>query len=116
MGIVLLVPIVPQMYANFSAVPNADYLIQGGVLTMPALCIALFSAFAGWLADAVGRRRLLIGAVLLYSVVGIAPIFLDNLYAIIVSRIGAEAGLRRSTNAANHALVEVAELLSAESG
>jgi len=88
MGIVLLVPIVPQMYANFSAVPNADYLIQGGVLTMPALCIALFSAFAGWLADAVGRRRLLIGAVLLYSVVGIAPIFLDNLYAIIVSRIG----------------------------
>ena len=88
MGIVLLVPIVPQMYANFSAVPNADYLIQGGVLTMPALCIALFSAFAGWLADAVGRRRLLIGAVLLYSVVGIAPIFLDNLYAIIVSRVG----------------------------
>ena len=88
MGIVLLVPIVPQMYANFSAVPNADYLIQGGVLTMPALCIALFSAFAGWLADAVGRRRLLICAVLLYSVVGIAPIFLDNLYAIIVSRIG----------------------------
>ena len=88
MGIVLLVPIVPQMYANFSAVPNADYLIQGGVLTMPALCIALFSTFAGWLADAVGRRRLLIGAVIIYSVVGIAPIFLDNLYAIIVSRIG----------------------------
>jgi MFS family permease len=88
MGIVLLVPIVPQMYAHFDAVPNADYLIQGGVLTMPALCIALFSTFAGWLADAVGRRRLLIGAVLVYSVVGIAPIFLDNLYAIIVSRIG----------------------------
>jgi MFS family permease len=88
MGIVLLVPIVPQLYVHFSAVPNADYLIQGGVLTMPALCIALFSAFAGWLADAVGRRRLLIGAVLLYSVVGIAPIFLDNLYAIIASRVG----------------------------
>lgn len=88
MGIVLLVPIVPQMYAHFGAVPNADYLIQGGVLTMPALCIALFSTFAGWLADAVGRRRLLIGAVIVYSLVGIAPIFLDNLYAIIVSRIG----------------------------
>ena len=88
MGIVLLVPIVPQMYAHFSAVPNADYLIQGGVLTMPALCIALFSTFAGWIADAVGRRRLLIGAVILYGVVGIAPIFLDNLYAIILSRIG----------------------------
>ena len=88
MGIVLLVPIVPQMYAHFSTVPNADYLIQGGVLTMPALCIALFSTFAGWLADAVGRRRLLIGAVILYSVVGIAPIFLHDLYAIIASRIG----------------------------
>ena len=88
MGIVLLVPIVPQMYAAFSAVPKADYLIQGGVLTMPALCVALFSTFAGWLADAVGRRRLLIGAVITYSVVGIAPIFLDNLYAIIFSRIG----------------------------
>ncbi len=88
MGIVLLVPIVPQMYAHFSTVANADYLIQGGVLTMPALCIALFSTFAGWLADAVGRRRLLIGAVILYSVVGISPIFLDDLYAIIASRIG----------------------------
>src|ERR1700683_3350095 len=75
MGIVLLVPIVPQMYANFSAVPNADYLIQGGVLTMPALCVALFSTFAGWLADAVGRRRLLIGAGIIYSGVGIGPIF-----------------------------------------
>jgi MFS family permease len=31
---------------------------------------------------------LLIGAVILYGVVGIAPIFLDNLYAIILSRIG----------------------------
>jgi MFS family permease len=87
MGIVLLVPIVPQMYAHFRAIANADYLIQGGVLTMPALCIALFSTLAGWLADAVGRRRLLVGAVIFYSVVGIAPIFLDNLYAIIASRV-----------------------------
>lgn len=88
MGIVVLIPVLPQLMAQFSHVPGYQYLIQGGVLTMPALCIALFSPLAGWLADRYGRRRILIGAMSCYGLIGIAPAFLDNLYAIIATRIG----------------------------
>jgi len=88
MGIAVLVPVVPQLMAQFQSVPNYQYIIQGGVLTMPALCITLFSPLAGWLADRFGRRRILIAAMLVYGVMGIAPTFLDNLFAIVGSRVG----------------------------
>jgi MFS family permease len=88
MGIAVLVPVVPQLMAHFQGVPNFQYLIQGGVLTMPALCITLFSPLAGWLADRFGRRRILIAAMVAYSAFGIAPILLDNLSAIVGSRVG----------------------------
>lgn len=85
MAIVLLAPVVPQLMAEFHTVPNADYLVPI-VLTMPALCIALLSPVAGALGDYFGRRRLLIISLALYGVVGLAPIFLTDLTAIIVSR------------------------------
>lgn len=88
MGIVVLVPILPQLMAQFSTVPNHDYLIQGGVLTLPSLCIMLFSPLAGWLADRLGRRRLLMISMAVYAFLGVAPVFLDNLFAIIATRMG----------------------------
>src|ERR1700736_6494226 len=91
MGIIVLVPVLPQLMAHFDTVPNYRYLIQGGVLTMPALCVMVFSPLAGWLADRFGRRRLLILAMVLYALSGIAPVFLDDLYAIIASRVAVGA-------------------------
>lgn len=88
MGIVVLVPVVPSMMEQFSSVPNHAYLVQGGILTMPALCAMLFSPAAGWLADRFGRRSLLIGSMIAYAIAGIAPIFLDNIWAIIATRVG----------------------------
>jgi MFS family permease len=88
MGIVILIPVLPQMMGHFSEVPNFRYLIQGGVLTMPALCVMLFSPLAGWLADRFGRRRILMTSMVAYAVLGVAPIFLDDLYAIIATRVG----------------------------
>jgi MFS family permease len=88
MGIIILVPVLPQIMAHFQQVPNYKYLIQGGVLTMPALCVMLFSPLAGWLADLFGRRRILIASMIVYAFLGIAPLFLDDLYAIIASRVG----------------------------
>ena len=85
MAIVLLAPVVPQLMVEFKDVPNADYLVPV-VLTMPALCIALLSPIAGALSDYVGRRRLLIASLALYGLVGLAPIFLTDLTAILVSR------------------------------
>jgi MFS family permease len=61
--------------------------VIGGVLTMPAIWVLLFSPAAGWMADRWGRRNLLVVSMVIYAFVGIAPAFLDNLYAIIASRI-----------------------------
>lgn len=88
MGIAVLVPVIPQLMGHFQDVPHYQYLIQGGVLTMPALCVTLFSPLAGWLADRLGRRRILIAAMLVYGALGIAPLVLDNLWAIVGSRVG----------------------------
>ena len=88
MGIAVLVPVVPQLMTHFQSVPNYQYLIQGGVLTMPGLCVAIFSPLAGWLADRFGRRRILIVSMIAYSAFGIAPILLDNLFSIVASRVG----------------------------
>jgi MFS family permease len=88
MGVIVLVPVVPQMMAHFAYVPGHEYLIQGGVLTMPALFMALSSPAGGWLADRFGRRRLLILAMVCYAIVGVAPVFMDNLIAIIATRVG----------------------------
>ncbi len=86
MGALLLVPLVPMIAAEYQGRPNLDYWI-GALLTVPALCIALFSIAAGALADRVGRRRLLICCLAIYGVAGAAPILLRGFDAMLVSRV-----------------------------
>jgi len=87
LGAVLLAPVMPGMQAHFADTPGASVLVPIA-LTLPALMIALLAPFAGVLADRLGRRRLLLGAMLLYSVFGLLPIWLESLSAIIISRAG----------------------------
>ncbi|MBB5747026.1 MFS transporter [Brevundimonas variabilis] len=87
MGVLVIAPILPQLMAAYADVPGIAFL-GPVILTVPAVCIALFSPFAGWLADRVGRRKMLIAAMLLYAPLGAAPLFLDDIYAILASRIG----------------------------
>lgn len=87
MAIVLLAPILPQMLAEYSAIPGFDYWVPM-ILTVPALCVALFSPVAGMLGDWFGRRRLLLWSFVAYAVVGVAPVFLTDIKAILLSRIG----------------------------
>lgn len=86
MAIVLLAPILPALLAEFSKVPNYEYLVPM-ILTVPALCVALFSPVAGILGDWFGRRRLLLWSFIGYAIVGIAPIFLADLRLILASRV-----------------------------
>jgi len=88
MGIVLLVPVLPEIMHEFQAVPGSAYLVQLGILTMPAGCVLLFSPPSGALADRYGRRPLLLGSMIVYAFMGIAPIFLSSIWAIIASRVG----------------------------
>ncbi len=86
MGIVVLLPILPAMAEHFKNVPGIALWVPI-LLTIPSLIIVLFAPVAGYLSDIFGRRRILIAAMLVYAVVGIAPFFLENLYQILACRI-----------------------------
>jgi MFS family permease len=86
MAVVLLAPVVPQLMQAFAGVPNHEYWVPM-ILTVPSLCVALLCPFAGMLADYFGRRTLLLVALAGYAVVGIAPIFLQTLPLILLSRV-----------------------------
>lgn len=87
MAITSLVPVLPVLLREFSDVPGSEALVPIA-LTIPALCVALFSPLAGWLSDRVGRKPVLVTTLALYAVTGILPWFLTDLFAIIASRIG----------------------------
>lgn len=86
MGIVSLIPIIPQLFTQFHDAPNANFWVPA-IITAPSICIALLSPVVGAIADKLGRRNMLLGALLLYAMVGAAPLFLSTLSAIIASRI-----------------------------
>ena len=86
MGLVVLVPVLPQLMAHFHVVPGVEFLVPL-MLTLPALCVALLAPVAGTVVDFFGRRRTLIGGLVIYAIAGVLPMFLDSLSAIIASRI-----------------------------
>lgn len=85
MGIVALVPVLPMLLREFAAVPGSAVLVPVA-LTIPALCIALFSPVAGALSDRLGRKPVLLAAMLVYGLVGALPLLLKDLTAIIGAR------------------------------
>jgi len=86
LGAVLIAPVLPRMQDHFADVPGAKTLVPV-VLTIPALALALLAPFAGVIVDRLGRKRLLVVATLLYAVFGTAPLWLEPLGAIVVSRV-----------------------------
>lgn len=87
LGAVLLAPILPTLNQAFADTPGVAILVPLA-LTLPALFVALFSPLAGYIADRVGRKKLLIFAMLAYSIFGTAPLWLATLESIALSRIG----------------------------
>ncbi|MFT4307541.1 MAG: MFS transporter [Microbacterium sp.] len=95
LGSVLLSPILPAMQQHFDDVPGVSVWVPL-VLSTPALLIAIGSPFAGAIVDKLGRRRLLIGSLIAYAILGTAPLYLNTLWAILLTRVGvgiAEAGV-----------------------
>lgn len=87
MGSVMVAPILPRLGAEFGPLePRADLLVPLAI-TGPALAIALCAPLAGWLADRVGRKALLVIATLLYAVLGALPAMLDSLPSIVGTRL-----------------------------
>jgi predicted MFS family arabinose efflux permease len=87
LGAVLLAPILPSMEDAFAGTPGVSALVPI-TLTIPALMIGLLAPFAGGIVDRFGRTRLLVVALVVYAVFGTAPLWLEGLPAIVLSRAG----------------------------
>ena len=87
LGAVLLAPILPTLSQVFAGTAGVAILVPL-TLTLPALFVALFSPLAGYVADCVGRKQLLVFAMLAYAAFGTAPLWLTSLESIAVSRVG----------------------------
>ncbi|MDP5133728.1 MAG: MFS transporter [Paraglaciecola sp.] len=86
MAIISLVPVLPLLLMEFSHVSGSVFLVPIA-MTIPALCVALFSPLAGWISDKVGRKSILLGALVVYALIGLLPFFLTDLFHIIVTRV-----------------------------
>src|SRR3712207_1217856 len=84
LGAVLLAPVLPRIQDAFEGTPGVEALTPI-VLTAPALVIGLTAMIAGRIADRVGSKRLLVGARVVYAVVGAAPLWLASRHLIVVS-------------------------------
>lgn len=100
-GSTLFAPVLPHMIEHFAAVAHAGLLAPLALVT-PALFVALLAPVAGMLTDRLGRRRVLIAALMVYAAAGVVPFWIDNLHAIILTRavVGiAEAGVMTASTA-----------------
>lgn len=81
-----LVADLPVLLEVFRDVPKHELLVPM-VLTLPSLCVALFSSVAGLIADRWGRRPLLLLALAGFSLLGLAPLLFSSLLAVLASRV-----------------------------
>lgn len=79
-------PVMPQIGAEFAAVPNADILVR---LMMSGLSAAAIigSLLSGFLAERFGQMRLLLVALTTYALSGAVIFLLDDIYLMVACRI-----------------------------
>ena len=86
MAVVVLMPIIPAIFGNFKDIPNILTLAPL-VVSAPGLCIALFSPYAGYLTDRLGRRNLLLIFTFLYGFGGVFPFFFNSFPVLMGGRL-----------------------------
>lgn len=99
-AIVAMGPAVPTMIEHFANDPEARAKVPA-MIGAPGLAMAILAPFAGILVDKFGRRIILLISTLLYAVFGAAPLLLDTLDQIYISRLllgVSEAGILTVVN------------------
>lgn len=86
MGSAILAPNIPQMIDAFGHIEGAEFWVPA-LVTLPALCIALFSTVAGAVVDMIGRRRIMLGAMAIYGLSGMLPLVIQDFWIIFASRV-----------------------------
>ena len=85
-AIVAMGPAVPSMIEHFANDPEARAKVPA-MIGAPGLAMAVLAPFAGLLVDRFGRRRLLLICTFAYGICGSAPLFLNDLDQIYISRL-----------------------------
>lgn len=80
-----IAPVLPKIKEAFADTQNIDLLVKM-VLTTPALFIVLSSPLIGYLADKYGRKKLVIGGILVYSISGACGYLANSIYDLIIGR------------------------------
>jgi MFS family permease len=80
-----IAPSLPAMKAHFAAVPGADDWVRLA-LTLPALFIALGAPIVGVAIDQIGRKPILLVALVLYGLAGSSGFVLESLDQILIGR------------------------------
>jgi MFS family permease len=75
----------PQLAVTFSDRPYGE-LMAKLMLTLPSLFVAIFGPSAGAHSDRIGRRKVLISALLLFSITGCSGLYLSNPYLLLLGR------------------------------
>jgi len=83
MGGAAVAPALPLISESF---PDSPESLISLIITLPALVIALTGFFIGALSDKIGKIKVLIGSVALFTLAGVSGFFLSSLYAILVGR------------------------------
>lgn len=86
MSIAAVAPSLPEMSRHFADYDDIDLLARL-VVSIPTLLLALAGPVVASVADRTGRKALLVTALILYAGAGAVPVFLDELYAILGTRI-----------------------------
>lgn len=96
-----IAPSLPALRDHFAGTAAIGMLV-GLVMTLPSLSVVLTGAVAGILCDRVGRRPVLLFAMVLYGIAGASGLFAQTIDQILIGRIFlgvANAGVMTATQA-----------------
>jgi MFS family permease len=84
MGGAAVAPALPLISQAFPDTP--EYLISL-IVTLPSLAIGLSGIFIGFLSDKVGKIKILVVSIALFTIAGSSGYYLNDIYSILVGRI-----------------------------
>jgi MFS family permease len=81
----VIVASLPMISRHFEAIPHID-IISRLILTVPSLAIAICAPYFGYLSDKIGRRKILLLSLVLFSIGGTSGFFFESITFILLGR------------------------------
>lgn len=88
----IIAPALPAIRERFAAVEDVDLRVRM-LISLPSVVIALTAPLSGFLADTLGRRPLLYGALVLFVLGGSTGLYVDELSLLLIGRLLLGAGM-----------------------